>query len=266
MEVVTLTGIGLHLRELRIAKGFSLEAMARELHWRVDLLQAVEEERWDVIPPGQERPMVRQMAERLECSLEAFPEAWATVPGEVEQEPPDPRQIKLERAMTALVALGSVLVLVWLLMPGKDLKRGAVPPPRKVAQQGAFIQPQGVTDQPFAVLGEAIPEAPVTAEGVLVILRAIDAGTARIEAGEQRLEQALRVSEPWRVRVRGPFTLILDNAGVTMVEVAGRPVRHGRHVGETWSGTFDAQGTWVLPPAPVPTGNPDTLPPENVIE
>lgn len=262
MEAVSVEGIGPLLREARIAKGYSLEGLARELHWRVDLLQAVEEERWEAIPPGQERPMVRQMAARLELGLEACPDAWDTVPGEVEPDPPDPRQLRLERIVSTVLAAGSILVLAWLLVPGRDLKQGPRRPDRKPTTAGATAPAPGSPAGPYPVLGEAIPEAPITEEGILVILRAIDVCTARIEAGDQRMEQVLRISEPWRVRVRGPFTLSLDNAGVVVVEVAGRPVRHDRHVGETWSGNFDILGQWILPP--VPEVKPDTLAPEPI--
>lgn len=260
MEAVSTEGIGPLLREARIAKGYSLEGLALELHWRVDLLQAVEEERWAAIPPGQERPMVRQMATKLEIALDACPGAWGTVPGDVEQEPPDPRQLRLERIVSTALAAGSILVLAWLLVPGRDLKEGPRRPDRKPSATGATTPIPAAPGGPFPVLGEALPEAPITEEGILVILRAIDVCTARIEAGSQRMEQVLRISEPWRVRVRGPFTLSLDNAGVVVVEVAGRPVPHDRHVGETWSGSFDMLGQWILPASPAV--KPDTLAPE----
>ena len=75
------------------------------------------------------------------------------------------------------------------------------------------------------------------------------------ESGEPAQTRTLRVSEPWRLRVKGPFTLSLDNAGVVNVEVAGVRISHGQNVGEAWSGRFDAEGHWLQPPpppAPVP--------------
>ena len=54
-------------------------------------------------------------------------------------------------------------------------------------------------------------------------------------------------------RVKGPFTLSLDNAGVVSVEVAGHSIRHGQSVGEPWTGRFGADGQWLrtAPPLPV---------------
>ena len=65
------------------------------------------------------------------------------------------------------------------------------------------------------------------------------------------------IAEPWRLRVKGPFTLLLDNAGVVNVEVAGRRIPHGQSVGETWAGRFDGEGRWLRPAPPeLPEGAP----------
>ncbi len=249
-----MSGIGELLRQARVAKGFTLDALALELHWRVDLLQAVEQEAWDHIPPGQERPMVRQMAAHLELDLAQHPEALDQVPGEVEAEAPDPRQLKLERAVSVVLAAGSLLVLAWLLIPARDLTAGARPASRRIDARTGPLPSPPPSAQAYPVIGEAIPEAPVTEEGVLITLRAIDQAKATLQSDTQRLEQVLRASEPWRVRMPGPFTLALENAGVVVVEVAGRSVRHGRHVGDTWTATFDAQGRWLLPVPTLPPG------------
>ena len=73
----------------------------------------------------------------------------------------------------------------------------------------------------------------------------------------QPLVHTLRVSEPWRLRVKGPFTLSLDNAGVVNVEVAGVRIPHGQSVGEPWTGRFDENGRWLRPEVPkLPEGAP----------
>jgi hypothetical protein len=107
-----------------------------------------------------------------------------------------------------------------------------------------------------------LPEAPRTEQGLLVNLRAQDACEAVVESeGAQRLVRTLRVSDPWRLRVKGPFTLTLSNAGVVKVEVAGAPVPHGAAVGAAWTGRFDAEGRWLKPPAPrSPQVAPETPP------
>ena len=52
----------------------------------------------------------------------------------------------------------------------------------------------------------------------------------------------LRISEPWRLRVKGPFTIALDNGGVVALEVAGRSDPPGPTVGEPWKGRFGPHG------------------------
>jgi hypothetical protein len=102
------------------------------------------------------------------------------------------------------------------------------------------------------VLGELLPEAPLNEQGILVSLRAMDTCEVKLESGVGEPPQArtLRVSEPWRFRVKGPFSLALDNAGVVNVEVAGQRIPHGQNVGEAWTGQFDAEGHWLRPPQP----------------
>jgi hypothetical protein len=71
------------------------------------------------------------------------------------------------------------------------------------------------------------------------------------------LTRTLRVSEPWKLRVKGAFSLFLDNAGVVNVEVAGRRIAHGQSVGAPWTGRFDGEGHWLRPASPqLPEGAP----------
>ena len=77
------------------------------------------------------------------------------------------------------------------------------------------------------------------------------------DLGGEPQVRTLRVSEPWRLRVKGPFTLILNDAGVVNVEVAGRHIVHGQSVGEPWTGRFDGEGRWLRPDPPqLPEGAP----------
>lgn len=245
----TSSGLGARLRAAREAKGLSQQGLARELSFPVHLIEALEAEDWDRIPPGRERPLLRRMADRLALDLESCPELWDVVPGSSEAaEAPDPQQERLERLFTGLLTLASVLVLLWLVVPGRGLRGQAASTdlPGTANSPEAWSAP--ATGGAYPVLGEVLPEAPITDEGILVTLRALDACEARIQSEAGDLQHSLRTSEPWRLRVKGPFTLNLDNAGVVSVEVAGRKLRHGRNVGEAWSGRFDAQGLYQLPP------------------
>lgn len=258
-DPLELSGLGAVLREARLAQGLSLEEMAQSLHWPAPLLEAVESEDWSRIPPGQERPMVRQMATFLACDLEHHGEAFARVPGELPEEGADPRLSRLERHATLILALGFLAALGWLLKPGSGLRSQAPGPTRPMAQRAwmAGERPK----QPYPVLGEAIPEAPVTEEGILVYLRVQDICHAKIQSPTGETQHEIRPETPWQGRVKGPFQLELDNAGIVVVHVAGRRIAHGRAVGETWTGNFDAQGLWLHPPTPA-TLTPGTSLPE----
>lgn len=251
-------GLGQRLREAREATGLSQQGLARELAFPVHLVAAIETEEWSLIPPGRERPLVRRMAERLGLDLEAFPELWHQVPGGPDaQEPPDPRQERLERVFTGLLTLGSGLLVLWLVVPGKDLRNRSLSLSQRTEPREAMPWQAPMNQGPYPVLGEVLPEAPLTEEGILVSLRTQDTCEALLRSENGELRQALRISEPWRLRVKGTFVLTLNNAGVVVVEVAGRRIRHGRNVGEAWTGRFDAQGLWLpaVDPAeaPLPT-------------
>jgi len=239
------TGLGAALASARLAKGLSREVLARELNLSVALLEAIEQEQWDRLPPGQERPVTRQVAERLDVDPEGYAHSWDSVPGAVEGEPPDPRRDLLERAVMGLLTIGSVGLLLWLVVPGRPIRGGALPGPRSAPPPIHTPVVLPTPDQPYPVLGEVLPEAPRNEEGVLVVLRVLDACSARIEREDGSEGRVLQVSEPWRLRVRGAFTLRLDNAGVVKLEVAGRPILHGQSVGEAWEGRFGPEGQWL---------------------
>jgi len=263
-------GIGAVLRQTRIAQGLSLFMLAHELNLSVPILEAVEAEAWERLPPGRERPHVRQIAERLGVDLASFPDQWSQLPGALEQEAHDPRRESLERVLVSAITVGSVALLLWLVVPGPSLKRA--PRTDAVREIEAAPAPWSPKDPagPYPVVGEVLPEVPVNEEGVLVSMRAMDTCEAVVQGMAQgphdlqgpdgpAQKRTLRVSEPWRLRMKGPFTISLDNAGVVALEVAGRHIRHGRVVGEAWVGRFGPQGEWILPREAAPQ-NPPTAP------
>jgi transcriptional regulator with XRE-family HTH domain len=255
------TTVGQLLRQAREAKGLSLEDLAQELKLPLGHLKAIEGDRWDALPPGRPRPLARQLAARLEVDMEYHTGAFQIVPGVQELEPPDPRQERLEKVVMVVLTAASVLVLLWLVVPGPSLGRKPGPSYLTALTRPSLPPPPAPTTSPYPVLGELLPEAPLNDQGVLVSLRGLDTCEVRIEPqpdlGGPPLARTLRISEPWRLRVKGAFTLILDNAGVVNVEVAGRRIAHGQSVGEAWTGRFDGEGRWLQPPLPkLPEGAP----------
>lgn len=259
--------VGQILQAARVARGLSREALALELKLPLRHIEAIEGDDWAALPPGRPRPLARQLAERLEVDLDYHTGAFQVVPGGLEMPPPDPRQERMERVVMGLLTAGSVLVLLWLVVPGPSLgqKRASndlahvsrmVPPP-----------PPPPSESPYPVLGELLPEAPLNEQGILVSLRAMDACVVKIqpdpETGSPAQDRTLRVSEPWHLRVKGPFVITLENAGVVNLEVAGQRIPHNQNIGETWTGRFDLEGHWLRPALPPVKADLETAPPES---
>jgi len=246
--------IGRLMRDAREAQGLGLDQLASELKVPVRILLAMEADDWESLPPGRARPLARQLAARLSMDLDHHPDALGLVPGAVQEAPPDPKLERLERGAMVGLGLGSIALLAWLVIPGRSL-RGT---PREAwldqAPSRLVPPPPPKADGPYPVLGELLPSAPVTAEGILVVLRAQDACDAEVVGADSRkLARSLQVSDPWKLRVKGPFTLSLTNAGVVQVEVAGKPVPLSAGVGQAWTGRFGENGDWIRPkPPPVP--------------
>ena len=273
-------GIGEVLRSTRIAQGISLFVLAHELNLSVAILEAVEAEAWERLPPGRERPHTRQIAERLGVDLAGFQEQWRQLPGALEQEPPDLRRESLERVLVSVITAGCLALLLWLVVPGPSLKRAVQTAAPGAVEAGPVPWVPKDPAGPFPVVGEVLPEVPVNQEGVLISMRAMDTCEAVIlghspapqgpglrvgEAAGATEKRTLRVSEPWRLRVKGPFSISLDNAGVVALEVAGRHIRHGHTVGEPWLGEFGVNGEWIIPEQPrpqLPPTAPETDPAE----
>jgi transcriptional regulator with XRE-family HTH domain len=255
-------GIGETLRQARVAQGLSLHSLAFDLNLSVHLLEAIEAEAWDRLPPGRERPYTRQIADRLGVDPEAFAEQWNRLPGALEQEPPDPRREHLERILMGALTAGTILLVLWLVVPGRNLRKSRVEaaPPAEKAAPARWLPaaPEG----PYPVVGEVLPEVPVNDEGILVSMRAQDTcevTLARDQDPAAVQKRSLRISEPWRLRVKGPFSVTLDNGGVVVLDVAGRRIRLGAAVGEPWTGRFGENGDLILPETPV-NKNPPTAP------
>jgi len=253
--------VGRLLREARVAKGLSREALAHDLKLSLRCVEAIEADEWESLPPGRARPLARQIATRLEVDLQMHTGAFQVVPGSVELSPPDPRQERLERIVMGGLTLASVAIVAWLVVPGPSLGRKATPSYLTALSRAPLPPPPPPAPGPYPVLGELLPEAPINEQGILVSLRAMDTCEARIQGEDgTALQHTLRVSEPWRLRVKGPFSIALDNAGVVGVEVAGVRIQHGQNVGAAWTGQFDAEGRW-LKPAPAPLPNAPAPPP-----
>jgi hypothetical protein len=253
-------GLGELIRLARVAKGMSQESLARELRLPLHLLVAIETEDWDRIPPGRERPLSRLVARKVGLDLLEHPEAFEALPGGLGQEPQNPRREALERVLMAAISVSCFAVILWLLVPGRGLRSKLPVVPDARSQRPSPSYTPTIVKGPYPVLGEVLPEAPITDEGIRLSLRAMDTCEVQVKSEAGTQAHSMRVSEPWRIRVKGPFTLSLDNAGVVEIEVAGRRIQHGKIVGESWSGAFGADGLLLTPPKPKIESPPPTAP------
>ncbi len=255
--------MGTLLRQAREARGLTREELAQNLSLPLRHVVAIEDDAWEQIPPGRIRPLARQMAERLGISIDFGTGSFRVVPGALEPPPPpDPRRERQEQVVMIGLTVASVAIGLWLVVPGPSLGRRPTPARSLAAGRPPLPPPPQPTASPYPVLGEYLPEAPLNDQGALLTLRAMDACGVHIEyleGGLPPLDQTLQVSDPLRLRVKGPFVLTLSNAGVAFVDVAGQRIRHGQHEGEPWTGRFDAEGKW-LRPAPTPTPDEPPVP------
>ncbi|HJW73149.1 MAG TPA: helix-turn-helix domain-containing protein [Geothrix sp.] len=258
--------VGQILQAARVARGLSREALALELKLPLGHIEAIENDDWAALPPGRPRPLARQLAERLQVDLEFHTGAFQVVPGGLEMPPPDPRQERMERVVMGTLTAASILVMLWLVVPGPRLGQKRASGDLAGVSKMAPPPPPLPSESPYPVLGELLPEAPLNPQGILVSLRALDVCEVKIEpapeAGSPVQDRTLRVSEPWRLRVKGPFVITLQNAGVVNLEVAGQRIPHNQNIGETWTGRFDAEGHWLRPAPPVPGVEAETAPPD----
>jgi len=199
------------------------------------------------------------IAKRLNLDLKSYSRVYYL--GEQEEEDTRPNNPKLEQAVAISMVAATLAMLAWLLIPAKSIVQTTA---KNESTNDQYIVPwqKPISDQPYPVLGEVFPDSPITQDGVLVSLRATDTCTARIvmESGQEQT-QVLRMSEPWKLRVKGPFVLHLDNGGVVSVEIAGSIIHHNVGVGHLWSGHFDGLGNWQRSPSLQPrTAKPN--PPE----
>ena len=263
--------IGRLLRQAREAQGLSLERLARDLNLHESVLRSLEADVYEQLPTGSERPLARQVAERLGVDPEKFSDAWEALPGGLSEDIPDPQRERLERAVMGALTVGSILLMAWLVVPGPNLKTGALNEKLASRQGGRALSelqlPRPPQNQPYPVLGEVVPEAPENIQGLLVSLKSQDACGVHLVAEGLDEKRVLQVSEPWQARVKGAFTITLDNAGVVSLEVAGRLIHHGQSVGESWTGRFSAKGQWLRPKAPEePPPTTPELDPDAVVE
>jgi len=137
-------GVGSALRRAREVRGVSLDEAARDTRLRVDQLDALEREDFDVLPGDvYVRASLRTYASYLGLDANKVAGAYAQMTEEAEQTPPPAKLGAVERMIAAsrirdnqrflLVAAASILLI---LLAFGLLSRGAAAPPKAVIPSG----------------------------------------------------------------------------------------------------------------------------------
>ena len=117
------TRIGETIHSKRVAQGLSIFVLAHELGLSVSIIEAIEAEAWHRLPWGRERPHhIRLIAERLGVDLDSFLNQWDQLPSAIEWELPKPHREFLEKALASAVMVCFFILLLWLVIPGPNLK------------------------------------------------------------------------------------------------------------------------------------------------
>ena len=90
------------------------------------------------------------------------------------------RRERLERLVMGALTGASVLVVLWLVVPGPSLGRKAASSRLGTLPKLSLPPPPPPSSAAYPVLGEMLPEAPIDEQGILVSLRVMDACGARI--------------------------------------------------------------------------------------
>jgi cytoskeletal protein RodZ len=205
------TGVGSALRRAREVRGLSLDEAARDTRLRVDQLDALEREDFDVLP-GEVyvRASLRTYASYLGIDPNKVVEVYSRAAEEFEPEPPSGRLGRVERMIAAsrirdnqrflLIAAASILIV---LLAFGLLSRGEAAPPTAVIP---------------STTASPIPDDP-TIRAVLTAR-----GDVEVEA------EADGVSSSYDLRPGETITLValerlvfsVDDGGLVRVSVAGK--------------------------------------------
>ena len=157
---VKITSFGTLLREARLASRLSLDDVAQQLHISMNLLEAMEEDQWHLLPTGRAKPLARQVGEFLHFRPEDHWDAFEVLPSF--QDPKAVGEILPITLREKLIRLGALLlttvVAVSLFFPGKFIgqKQKSTPPVLSPPPdpKASLVTPSPTNGDPLPVLGE----------------------------------------------------------------------------------------------------------------
>lgn len=210
------TGVGSALRRAREGRGLSLDEAARDTRIRVDQLDALEGEDFDVLP-GEvyARASLRTYASYLGLDADKVTRAYARTVEETMQAPPPGKLGPVERMIAAsrirdnqrFLLVAAVSILLILLAFGL-LSRGAAAPPAGVI--------------PLAT-SSPVPEDPT----IRVVVVAHDDLRVASEADGVAATQMLRPGETITLVALERLVFTVQDAGLAEVSLNGKDATQG---------------------------------------
>jgi cytoskeleton protein RodZ len=232
-----MSSLGIRLREIRLAKGVSLDDIARSTRVGRRHLEALETDSWDELPaPVFVRGFIRAYCEFLDASpgeaLELYREASGE-PVRLERVPSAVRTPRARRAGPLLVSLVLFLALgVSLFALRIGLKSSPRPAPSMSGPaQGdagsvASSAPTPVTTAPAVSVQPApVPAAGPEPPGQRLLIRAIEPTWIRVQVDKGQVTEELM--QPGAVRewtAARRFVLTVGNAGGLEVDLNGQRI------------------------------------------
>jgi hypothetical protein len=222
-----MASFGENLRRERELRGVSLREIAEGTKISVRFLQALEEDRIDVLPGGLfPRAFVKQYATFLgldpDKTATDFVLAHDQPPPERHPAPPTPPRLTLSPGAVFLAVVAVVAVVLTFRRPtGEERRAGARPTPAPVAAGPAGLPTDRVYPPPAA---EPVTTASPASEGLVLTMTAQQSCWVEVRAdGETVLNRVLAEGESQTLEARGAIVLSVGNAGGLRIRVNDRP-------------------------------------------
>jgi cytoskeleton protein RodZ len=260
-----MASFGENLRRERELRGVDLREMAESTKISIRFLQALEQDRVDILPGGIfPRAFVRQYAKYLGLDPERLVAEFVFAHGgepAPRREPRPPVRVDqgLPRGIVLLAVTLGLLGLVGWKVRGQ-VGRGPQPVAPSVAAPATTFAHDRVYPPPSGAAGVAPPLAAGT-----LVLNVVARRSSWVEAkvdGTTVLNRVLKDGESQRLEARQEVLLSVGNAGAIAVTLNDRPLAPLGREGDVKKGivinarTAPALLTGAPPPAGLPAGSP----------
>jgi cytoskeletal protein RodZ len=219
-----MASFGEKLRHEREMRGVSLREIADATKISTRFLQALEEDRLDVLPGGLfPRAFVRQYATFLGLDVAALLAQFTVVQGEVvvERRPPPPpeRRLRVSSGHLILAGIGLLLVALSLRRPG------AQPEQRERPATPTAAPAVLATDRVLPAASLAHDAVVATGEALVLTMTAQQECWVEVRTdGTTVVNRVLAEGESQTLEARGEIVLSVGNAGALRIRLNDRPV------------------------------------------